>query len=79
MRPSGLQPGEVQQGVRQVQQPAGVPRRHLYLLGQVSRDLRPTARQLVQRREQQRQRGAELVSEVGIELGPGPVQFGQPL
>jgi hypothetical protein len=47
-------------------------------IGQIGRDLRPTARQLVQRRKQQPQ-GAELVTEVGIELGPGPVQFGQPL
>ena len=79
VQPPGLQLGEVEQGPDQAQQPAGVAFGQLQVGRQVRREFPGPLQRLLQRRQQQRQRGAELVADVGEELRLDPVQLGQPL
>ena len=80
VHPARLEPREVQQGVDQLAEPECVAVDEVELLAQprVRRDDRRAA-QLGDRPHDQGQRGAELVADVGEEVGLGPVQLRQRL
>ncbi len=80
LHPARLQPGEVEQGVDQLAEPQRVAVDDVELLAQprVRHDGGRGA-QLGDRAHDQRQRGAELVADVGEEVGLGPVQLGERL
>ena len=76
---AGLELREVQQGVHQLQQPQGVVARPLHLRAHGGRHAVLHLQGFLQRPEDQRQRGAELVADVAEELGLHPVELGQRL
>ena len=76
--PPGLQPGEVQQGVDQLEQPLPVAEDHLHPLPlPVGQRVGRFAEGVLGRPQQQRQRGAELVADVHEEVGLGLVELGE--
>ena len=79
-RPPSLDAGEIQQGIHQLEQPEAVPVRGVYQRALARRRARiPADEHLLQRAEQEGERGAELVAHVGEERGLRPVQLGQRL
>ena len=80
LHPPGLQAGEVEQGVDQLEQPLAVAQDHLDPLALPAADrVLLVGEGVLGRSEQQRQRGAELVADVGEEVGLGLVELGQRL
>ena len=76
----GLEAGEVEQGVDELEQPLAVAPHQLDALAlDVVQRVAGVGERVLGRAEQQRQRGAELVADVGEELGLGPVELDQPL
>jgi len=72
-QPAGLQPGEVEHGVDQLEQPetVAVHGQQAFPLGARHGGV---VEQVLQRAQDQRQRGAELVADVGEEVGLCPVE-----
>ena len=76
--PPRLDPGEVQQGVDQPEQPQPVAVHDLQEGPVCRRDLAlGPGQDVLDRTEHQGQRGAELVADVGEEGGLGPIELGQ--
>ncbi len=77
---TGLQPGEVEEGVHQLQQPLAVAQHHLDALSLLTLERSLLVVEgVLGRAEQKRERGAELVAHVREEVGLGLVELGQRL
>ena len=77
LHPAGLDAREVQQGVDQLRQPQPVAVNDVQFVARLLIEpVRPAA-QLVDRSEDQRERGPELVADVGEKRRLGPVEFGE--
>ena len=72
-----LDPREVEQRVDQLGQSQPVALNELQFLSRVLVEIGRLVQQLVDRPEDQGERSAELVADVGEERGLGPVEFGQ--
>ena len=79
LHPPGLDPGEVEQGVDQPAQPQPVAADDLELLAHLRAGVGQQPLEFLRGPHDQRQRGAELVADVGEERGLGPVELGQRL
>ena len=77
---SGLQPREVQQGVDELQQTLAVAQDHVHPAALTVRQrLVGVGERVLGRPQQERERGPELVADVGEEVGLGPVELGERL